>query len=351
MVGAAYEKLIGALNARSTALPAVKCDEFFALVQELFTPDEAAIASAMPLGFSTVEDIAENLPTKDLKKLSGQLETMGDKGLIHIKQDSGGKLYEFLPFVPGLLEFQLMKGIVDERHKKIAYLLRDYSKALKNMVISATLPIIEKAAPARKVPVEREITHLSTIIPYQEMKQLIMDTEYVSAGTCICRHQGALMDKPCKKPVNNCMILGDTAKFAAERGFANRLSKDEAIQRLDEAEEAGLIHQYTNTPDEFNNLLCNCCQCHCMIMRGVKRSPVPSQAVNARYLIKIDDDACTACEACIERCQMEALKMENGKLVRDEKRCIGCGICMYVCPTDALILKPREAAKVPLKKC
>lgn len=351
MVDAAYERLIGALNARSTALPAIKCNEFFALAEELFTPEEAAIASAMPLGFSSVEDIAENLHTEDIKKLTGQLETMADKGLIHIKEDKEKKEYEFLPFVPGLLEFQLMKGIVDERHKKIALLLRNYSKALKNAFLSAEPPKIEKSAPGRKIPVDHDIQHLSTIIPYKEMKQLITDTEYVSAGTCICRHQGALMDRPCTKPVNNCMILGVTAKFAAQRGFAKRLTKEEAIQRLDEAEKAGLIHQYTNTPDQFNNLLCNCCQCHCMIMRGVKKSPVPSKAVIARYLIKIDDEACTTCEACIERCQMEALKIDNGRLIRDENRCIGCGICMYVCPTEALGLEPREAAKIPLKKC
>ena len=80
------------------------------------------------------------------------------------------------------------------------------------------------------------------------------------------------------------------------------------------------------------NLLCNCYKDLCMIIRGVTKSPVPSMAVNARWLVKINEDDCTACEACIPRCQMDALKMADGKLTRDEKRCIGCGICMWVCP-------------------
>jgi Fe-S-cluster-containing hydrogenase component 2 len=46
---------------------------------------------------------------------------------------------------------------------------------------------------------------------------------------------------------------------------------------------------------------------------------------------------------------MEALKMIDGKLTRDEKRCIGCGICMWVCPADALSLDPRPASKIPLR--
>jgi Fe-S-cluster-containing hydrogenase component 2 len=46
---------------------------------------------------------------------------------------------------------------------------------------------------------------------------------------------------------------------------------------------------------------------------------------------------------------MDALKMVDGKLIREELRCIGCGICMWVCPADALVLEPRPAGKVPLR--
>jgi NAD-dependent dihydropyrimidine dehydrogenase PreA subunit len=349
MVDPAYEKLAGALNARSTAFPAVKCDEFYDLVGFLFTPQEAAIVVAMPLDLSDIEEIAGNIPTKDLKKLEGQLEIMADKGLIHIRERNGVKMYEALPFVPGITEFQLMRGIVDERHKKIATLLRDYSKAMIRTMLSANAPPIESSAPGRKVPVDRQIDDKSTIVPFQELKELLMRTEYISVGTCICRHQGALLGRPSSKPVNNCMVLGESAKFAAERGFTTRLTKEEAIKLIEEAEDAGLIHSFANSPDRFTNLLCNCYKDLCLIIRMTGKSPAPSTAVNARYLVRIKQDDCTNCEACIPRCQMDALKMVDGKLTRDEIRCIGCGICMWVCPTDALVLEPRPASKIPLR--
>jgi Na+-translocating ferredoxin:NAD+ oxidoreductase subunit B len=176
-----------------------------------------------------------------------------------------------------------------------------------------------------------------------------MKSDYISVGTCICRHQGALLGKPSDKPVNNCMILGESAKFAAERGFTTRMTRDEAIKRLEEAEEAGLIHSYADSPDLYTNLLCNCYKDKCIIIRGISRSPVPSQAVNARWLVTIKQDDCIACEACIPRCQMDALKMVEGKLVREELRCIGCGICMWACPADAMVLEQRPAGKVPLR--
>jgi len=351
MAKAIYDKLAGALNARSMAVPAVPCAEYYSLVEFLFTEDEAAIVCAMPIEYARVEDIAANLGIKDLKKLTAQLETMGDKGLIHIKEENRVKLYEGLPFVPGLIEFQLMTGIIDERHKKFAFLLRDYSKAVKREFMSATPPKLQKSAAGRQIPVDKEIRQVTTVIPYKEAKELIQKTEYIAAGTCVCRHQGNLIGKPSSEPLNNCMVLGESAKFAVQRGFTKRLNKEEALARLDEAEKAGLVHNYANTPQQFTNLLCNCCGCHCWIIKGAKNSPVPSMMVNARYLVHINEENCTACEACIERCWMQALKMVDGKITRDEKRCIGCGICMLACPTEALYLEPREAGKIPLKNC
>ena len=346
-----FDKLAAALNARGTTVPAVICKEYYDLVEFLFTPEEAAIACAMPIEYATVEEIAENLGTKDVDKVAARLDVMGDKGLIHIKEAGAKKLYEGLPFVPGMIEFQLMKGIVDERSKRWAVLLSTYSRAIKREFMSGNPPKIEKSAPGKTIPVDKEVQQLACVIPYHEMKQLILDTEHIAAGTCVCRHQGNLLGKPSSEPMDNCMVLGESALFSIERGFTKRLSRDEALKKLDQAEEAGLVHNYVNSPGQFTNLLCNCCGCHCFILRGAKNAPAPSQMVNPRYLVYVNEDDCTACEACIDRCWMKALKMEGGKLVRDEIRCIGCGVCMWVCPTDALYLKPREAGKVPLKKC
>jgi ferredoxin len=182
-------------------------------------------------------------------------------------------------------------------------------------------------------------------LPYDEVMKLIDKTEYIAAGTCVCRHQGDLLDKPCDKPKDNlCMIFGPSAQFAQRYGFVNLISKEEARQRIDEAEKAGLVHNYANSQDRYIDLLCNCCGCHCFLLRAAKRSPLPSQFVIANWVINIDDDACVGCGACIDRCWMEALKMEGDLVMRDFNRCIGCGICRYVCPSDAMKLVLREAA-------
>ena len=49
-------------------------------------------------------------------------------------------------------------------------------------------------------------------------------------------------------------------------------------------------------------------------------------------------DRCVTCEACVKGCKqksVEALKVVNGKIERNTEKCIGCGVCITVCPTRA----------------
>jgi Na+-translocating ferredoxin:NAD+ oxidoreductase subunit B len=348
---APYVKLIDAMNARSMTLPSVPCDEFFALVRELFTPEEAEIASAMPVGYSSIEQVAGRLPGISAAELAPKLETMADRSLVAMRKVNGKDLYELLPFIPGITELVFISGLVDQRSRNVLKLLTEYIEALEKMAASAPPSAAAPSDLTRKISVEEEVTHRSAVVPLKEICELLMNTEYIGAGICVCRRQGDIQNVPCKAPQNNCLVLGESAKFAIERGFVKRITAEDAVKRMEEADRAGLIHSYSNDPDHYINLLCNCCQCHCRIIRSIKNSPVPGQIITARYLITIDEDSCTACEACVERCQMEALRMADGKLTRNAIRCLGCGLCTSVCPTGALTLQPLKAASVPLTKC
>jgi Fe-S-cluster-containing hydrogenase component 2 len=46
---------------------------------------------------------------------------------------------------------------------------------------------------------------------------------------------------------------------------------------------------------------------------------------------------------------MEALTLEDERVVLNSDRCIGCGLCVSTCPTSSLILKRKSVSKrVPL---
>ena len=339
-----YKRLAQALNAPSAQAPALLCDEWYALARELFTVREAEIACGMPVKPVTVEDLAKQLLWVDVKQLSEQLEKMADKGLVRVDIRDGERFYELLPLLPGIIECQFLDGKVDERAKRVALLWRQYLKAARRQTEAAPQVAKPTTGIGGVIPVEKTFEHRMTVLPYDEAMKLIDEKEYIAAGTCPCRHMGDLLDKPCSKPkMDMCIYFGSFAKFIVSRGFAHVLSKEEARQRIEEADKAGLVHTYADSNHRYADVMCNCCGCHCPILVGLNRSPSPSNSAIVNWVVMIDDGACIGCGACVDRCWMSALKMTDTLLTRDANRCIGCGVCIPECPADALKLEHRTA--------
>lgn len=63
-----------------------------------------------------------------------------------------------------------------------------------------------------------------------------------------------------------------------------------------------------------------------------------------RTIIKIDEDLCNGCEACVHGCHEGALQMIDGKArMVSELFCDGLGACIGDCPVGAITLEEREA--------
>ncbi len=65
-----------------------------------------------------------------------------------------------------------------------------------------------------------------------------------------------------------------------------------------------------------------------------------------RKIVKIDEEKCNGCGACITKCAEGALKIIDGKarLVSD-KYCDGLGACLGECPQGAITIEERPAAE------
>ena len=63
-----------------------------------------------------------------------------------------------------------------------------------------------------------------------------------------------------------------------------------------------------------------------------------------RTIIKIDEELCNGCEACVSGCHEGALQMiDNQARMVSELYCDGLGACIGECPTGAISLEEREA--------
>lgn len=339
-----YENLRVAIQMWGGSMPALKCPEFFSLVDYLFSPEEAELAVAMPITPASAEEIG-NKAGKGPDTVKVQLERMADKGLVYTFDKNNVRYYSLLPLLPGVFEMQFLSGDVSERAVKLAHLFDDYFQALEKRSSSPEL----KSVPfplARVITVEQEIPATFEIHTYDKVSEYIDNAEYIAVGTCYCRHHGELLGRPCTKPKDVCMGFGPDARYIADRKFGRLVTKEEARAILRRTEEAGLVHCSSNM-SKYIQFVCNCCKCHCGILQSMKKYNMKGAAAVSGFITSLDTESCITCGDCVERCPMEALTINDDRLLFNNNLCIGCGLCSSACPTGSLKLVSRSNAPVP----
>jgi NAD-dependent dihydropyrimidine dehydrogenase PreA subunit len=336
-----FKELIGALGMRGGAAPAIECPELYSLLEELFTPEEAGLACQMPMGAVSVADLASSTG-REVEEVDRLIDGMCNKGLVIGRPRAGVDVYSLLQILPGIFEYQFMKGEVNDRTKKLARLFEEYQNLVYGLADKAVKEgaKIEVFPFARVIAVEEEVSASTAIEPYDRVSSYIDVADHIAVSQCYCRHHGELLGNACDKPKEVCLTFGPGAKFNADRGFGRMISKDEALGILDRAEAEGLVHCSSNMGKHVD-FICNCCICHCPILQTIKSSVMPAGGAASGYMVMVEEDGCMGCAECVERCQMEALEMDGDLVKRDAARCIGCGLCVSTCPTDALSMIPR----------
>jgi ferredoxin len=166
----------------------------------------------------------------------------------------------------------------------------------------------------------------------------------IAVANCICRQQQRLLGQGCDKPLETCLVFGSAAEHYIETGRGREITQDDAMGILKTAEHAGLVLQPANDQNPMN--ICACCGCCCGILANLKKHPEPASLVSSSYRAVLDQDTCAACGECIERCQMDALKLEGGTMWLNQARCIGCGLCVTICPTGSLTLERKPEGEL-----
>ena len=345
MVQQVYKKLFEVMKNRRGPYTGIEIPEFYELVEELFTPEEAEVNNQMTKEPSTAADIAREM-SRDEEEVKAILELMADKGLCKTFRKNDLRLYQGELFMPGIFEYQFMSGNTTKRDKKIARLIEAYKKAfnIARGEVKMTFPI------TRVITVDRTIEAGNTVHTYDQVSTYIDKNETIGVGTCYCRHAAKLVGEDNHgMPMEVCMWFGDMAEYAIERLGAREMSKAEAKEVLEIAEEAGLVHMSRNTTEEIN-FICNCDRWHCEVIKGVLKQSKPALFFNSGFQPRIDPDLCSACETCIERCPPEALTMGNNEVPEvNLDRCFGCAVCATGCPEEAIVMESKPDFPIPPK--
>ena len=325
-----YERLADRLSRTPHGFPRTESGVELKLLAKLFTPAEAALAAVMRLQREDVENIAARAGV-DTKAARATLKDMARRGLIYAGRGEKGLAFALMPFVVGFYEESL--PYMDE---ELARLFEDLMQETRGQGLLDRGPALQ-----RVIPVEQSVPAEIDVLPYERVSDLLDSALSWGVRECICRKQKALIGEECEYPRMNCINFAPIEGAFDNLPYVRSISKEEALRILREAEDAGLVHSVYNRQEGIH-YICNCCPCCCGIMRGMIEFGQRHALAHSEFYAVVDEEACSGCESCLERCHFGALSVPDDICVVDAVRCMGCGLCVSACPSDALSLQRRE---------
>ena len=339
-----FRRLQEHLDTMPVGFPATQSGVEIRVLKHLFTPEYAEIALQLKFQPVPLKKIFRRFKKSGItiKELEQKLDEMFFKGLINrgtrIIGEIEEKLYGNAALAIGMYEYQLGRLTKEFYNDHEQYV----DEAFIDEYNSSGIPQL------RVIPVEETLDYEQGIASYDDMRKLIENIgEPIAVAECICRQAKELIEEPCSKTklVESCFSFRFAAKAFIERGQARQITKEEALDLLRKAEEDGLVLQPGNSLRPMN--MCTCCGCCCGILTHQKKIAEPAKFFATNFYAEVDEDSCIGCETCVERCNMEAIEVEDAIAKIDLTKCIGCGVCAPTCTSEAIKLRKKDEEVLP----
>ena len=324
-----YSKLAEALDRLPNGFPRTESGVEIRILKKIFSPEEAELAGRLTGTPERVDTIAarRGLPTNEVSK---SLFKLARRGVVWLDKQDGKVCFRLAPFVVGIYEAQA--ELLDH---ELAHLVEEYFSGEGAQGIMKLQPALHRVIPAQGT-VKSE-----AILPYDDVRAILLAAKTFNVNDCICRVQQALLGHPCEFPTKMCLSFSQTER-APRPGD---ISQAEALEILEKSEQIGLVHTVSNVMERVG-YICNCCGCCCGILRGITDWGIANSVAYANYYAVIDPTFCANCGNCIERCQVGAISEGDGYSVVDRVRCIGCGLCVTGCLNDVARLERKPEAEI-----
>jgi Pyruvate/2-oxoacid:ferredoxin oxidoreductase delta subunit len=336
-----YLALQERLHKNPIGAPASK--ELFEILRLRFTEEEAEIGARMPMTPCPLEKLSARIG-QEPARLEAKLERMAEKGLVMDFETNGRRFYTLAPTVIGFFEFTFMRLHKDLPNQKLADLLSAY------MFENPTFP---KNAFRETTQIGRAMVHEKTlsdevraeILPYEQTTEVLKKAELRAVGLCYCRHKAMHHGAPCKKPMETCTTLNQSADWVIRRGYGREVSAEEALEIAAMTRDHHMVHIADNVKNEVS-YVCHCCGCCCGQLKAISTHGIQNAVHTSNYLASVNEEKCKACGRCVKACPVMAVGIEAESFGKasarvDEDLCLGCGVCNVACKNKALSMKSR----------
>ncbi len=213
-------------------------------------------------------------------------------------------------FVPGSAEFtNMIKEQLDD-HPELAM----FFERMTFLPLEKVTPMVPPGGAGigmHVIPVEQAIDAKNTSLDIEHISYWLKKYEgHLSVGICSCRYGRSKLNEGCGDSCEEwCIGVGDMADYCVETNKGRKITYEEAIQILKNAEANGYVHQITNIDGENKIFaICNCNVNICNALRTSQLFNTPNMSRSA-YTAHIDIDKCVACGKCVEYCPSGAVKL------------------------------------------
>ncbi len=328
-----FRRLQQRLDMYSLGFPSTESGIEIKILKKLFNENDAEMFLNMSPNLEEATSVAERLG-RPVEEVGTQLEDMTKRGLLFRLKKGASVKYGAIPFMHGLVEFQIKRFDREMGELLEAYLNEKFHQSIADI----------EGLFLRTIPIEKSIIPEHHVAAFDDAVAIIRKNDTIAVAECLCRKEKKIMGKGCGKPLEACMMFGSMAKYYIDNNLGRQVNAEEAINIVRQAQEAGCVTQPGTAQNPAG--MCNCCGDCCAILNAIKKFPKPAELVFSNYQATVNSENCTGCEICLERCQMEAITINpDGVAEVNLDRCIGCGLCVTTCPTEAINLREKPEAQ------
>ena len=258
---------------------------------------------------------------KDMVKLTGKdeaylediLQKMSVNGVVEYNWENPQheKQYVLPMFVPGSAEFSNMNSDMLEKNPELGR----FFERMSRLPLEKVTPMVPPGGAGigmHVIPVEKAISMENNSVSIEHISHWLdkYNGRY-AASPCSCRKSRKTFDEGCADdPADWCIAVGDMADYVVETNKGGRyITKEEALEILQKAEDNGFVHQITNIDGEDKIFaICNCNVNVCYALSTSQLFNTPNMSRSA-YVAHVDKANCVACGRCVEYCPAGAVTL------------------------------------------
>jgi Na+-translocating ferredoxin:NAD+ oxidoreductase subunit B len=329
-----YEQLAKKLDSE-VVIGAPMSPSLIGILEVLFPNEEADVALALPFARTSLSDLKKQIPdTADI--LEDILNRMAHRGTVFTETKTGKEaVYSLLPTVVGFAETPFWSGKENEDTRKLSPLWLQYRKEAFGEELARGMPAV------RVIPIAQSLKDQSQVLPFDQIKDKLENISFLTVAHCPCRQMMRQTGKGCGHSTENCLHFDAMGRYMVKHGMAREITKSEALDILNRADDEGLVHICDNMKGHPSTI-CNCCSCCCVFLSTKSQLGLQTYCTS-NYVSSVEEELCVGCGTCEDRCPAGAISLgDNGFSSVNPQLCIGCGVCAPTCDAEAIGLIQRE---------